>query len=131
MALSLKARHLSRYKDIGALLVKHGRARGLRDFDTNDPTVDDTATQEDADKLVHDLEAMGPTFIKLGQLLSTRADLLPPVYIEALARLQDDVKPFSFAEIEQIVTDELGVRISNAFQTFDNEPLASASLGQV
>jgi predicted unusual protein kinase regulating ubiquinone biosynthesis (AarF/ABC1/UbiB family) len=74
---------------------------------------------------------MGPTFIKLGQLLSTRADLLPPVYLEALARLQDDVDPFSFAEIEEIVTNELGVRISNAFQSFENVPLASASLGQV
>lgn len=123
MALSLKPRHLARYGDIARLLVKHGRAEGLRH--------EDEATTEDAEKLVHDLEAMGPTFVKLGQLLSTRADLLPPVYIEALARLQDDVGSFSFAEIEQIVTDELGVRISNAFQSFDNEPLASASLGQV
>ncbi|MEY2453069.1 MAG: ubiquinone biosynthesis protein [Acidimicrobiaceae bacterium] len=123
MALSLKPRHLSRYGDIARLLVKHGRAEGLRH--------EDEATTDDAEKLVHDLEAMGPTFVKLGQLLSTRADLLPPVYLEALARLQDDVEPFSFAEIEQIVTDELGVRISNAFQSFDNEPLASASLGQV
>ena len=123
MALSLKPRHLSRYGDIARLLIKHGRAEGLRH--------EDEATVEDAEKLVHDLEAMGPTFIKLGQLLSTRADLLPPVYLEALARLQDDVEPFSFAEIEQIVTEELGVRISNAFQSFDSEPLASASLGQV
>ncbi|MEY2446651.1 MAG: ubiquinone biosynthesis protein [Acidimicrobiaceae bacterium] len=123
MALSLKPRHLSRYSDIARLLIKHGRAEGLRH--------EDEATVEDAEKLVHDLEAMGPTFIKLGQLLSTRADLLPPVYLKALARLQDDVEPFSFAEIEQIVTDELGVRISKAFQSFDNEPLASASLGQV
>lgn len=123
MALSLKPRHLSRYGDIARLLIKHGRAEGLRH--------EDEATVEDAEKLVHDLEAMGPTFIKLGQLLSTRADLLPPVYLEALARLQDDVEPFSFAEIERIVTEELGVRISNAFQSFESEPLASASLGQV
>ncbi|MEY2433437.1 MAG: ubiquinone biosynthesis protein [Acidimicrobiaceae bacterium] len=123
MALSLKPRHLSRYGDIARLLVKHGRAEGLRH--------EDEATEADAEKLVQDLEAMGPTFIKLGQLLSTRADLLPPVYLEALARLQDDVEPFSFAEIEQIVTDELGVRISKAFRSFEHEPLASASLGQV
>jgi ubiquinone biosynthesis protein len=123
VALSLKPRHLSRYGDIARLLVKHGRAEGLRH--------EEEATADDAEKLVSDLETMGPTFVKLGQLLSTRADLLPPVYIEALARLQDDVEPFSFAEIEQIVTDELGVRLSKAFQFFDNEPLASASLGQV
>jgi predicted unusual protein kinase regulating ubiquinone biosynthesis (AarF/ABC1/UbiB family) len=123
VALSLKPRHLPRYAEIARLLIKHGRAEGLRH--------EDEATVEDAEKLVHDLEAMGPTFIKLGQLLSTRADLLPPVYLEALARLQDDVDPFAFAEIEEIVTNELGVRISNAFQSFENVPLASASLGQV
>ena len=123
MALSLKPRHLARYSDIARLLMKHGRARGLRH--------EDEATSEDAEKLVDDLESMGPTFVKLGQLLSTRADLLPPVYLEALARLQDDVEPFSFAEIEQIVTDELGVRISKGFQELDSTPAASASLGQV
>ena len=123
MALSLKPRHLSRYRDIAALLVKHGRAEGLRD--------PDEATTDDAEKLVTDLEAMGPTFIKLGQLLSTRADLLAPPYLDALARLQDDVEPFSFADVERIVTDELGVRISNGFRSFDHRPLASASLGQV
>lgn len=73
----------------------------------------------------------GPTFIKLGQLLSTRADPLPPIYLTALARLQDDVEPFSFAEVEKIVTTELSVRISKAFSSFDAAPLAAASLGQV
>lgn len=123
MALSLKPRHLSRYRDIAGLLIKHGRASGLRDADE--------ATAEDAEKLVCDLEEMGPTFVKLGQLLSTRADLLPPVYIEALSRLQDDVEPFSFADVERIVESELGARISKAFSSFDHRPLASASLGQV
>jgi predicted unusual protein kinase regulating ubiquinone biosynthesis (AarF/ABC1/UbiB family) len=123
VALSLKPRHLSRYGDIARLLLKHGRAPGLRDAEV--------ATVEDAEKLATDLEGMGPTFIKLGQLLSTRADLLPPVYLDALARLQDDVEPFSFAEVERIIADELGVRISKAFQEVEYEPLASASLGQV
>jgi predicted unusual protein kinase regulating ubiquinone biosynthesis (AarF/ABC1/UbiB family) len=74
---------------------------------------------------------MGPTFIKLGQLLSTRSDLLAPAYLDALARLQDDVEPFDFAEVEATVEAELGVRISKAFQEFDHVPLATASLGQV
>ena len=74
---------------------------------------------------------MGPTFIKLGQLLSTRADLLPLPYMEALARLQDNVGPFPYLEVEAIVTSELGVRLSKAFTEFDQEPLAAASLGQV
>ena len=131
MALSLKAHHLARYKDIAALLVKHGRADGVRDFDPSDPTAEAGATEEDAQKLVSDLEAMGPTYIKLGQLLSTRADLLPPVYLEALTRLQDDVEPVPFETIEDTVTTEIGARISKAFQSFDSTPLASASLGQV
>jgi predicted unusual protein kinase regulating ubiquinone biosynthesis (AarF/ABC1/UbiB family) len=118
VALSLTPRHLPRYRDIAALLIKHGRA-------------DSEASEADAEKLVDDLEEMGPTYIKLGQLLSTRADLLPPVYLEALARLQDDVEPIGFALVEQIVERELGARMSKAFQSFNHIPLASASLGQV
>ncbi|MEY2406555.1 MAG: ubiquinone biosynthesis protein [Acidimicrobiaceae bacterium] len=125
MAVSLTPRHLPRYRDIASLLIKHARADGLR------PSDDREASEADAQKLVDDLEAMGPTFVKLGQLLSTRADLLPPVYLEALARLQDDVEPFGFAEVEDIVSSELGARMSKAFQSFHHVPLASASLGQV
>ncbi|MGH3365573.1 MAG: ABC1 kinase family protein [Nocardioidaceae bacterium] len=73
----------------------------------------------------------GPTFIKLGQLLSSRVDLLTPAYIEALARLQDKVEPFPFEQVEEIVSSELEVRLSRVFPTFDPKPLAAASLGQV
>src|SRR5687767_1914067 len=83
------------------------------------------------ERLAKDLEKLGPTFIKLGQLLSTRADLLPPAYLEALSRLQDDVSAFGFADVERIVEEELGMRITDAFQSFDHEPMACASLGQV
>jgi ubiquinone biosynthesis protein len=128
--MSLRPKHLVRYKDLGMLLVKHGRAgRSHRNGD-GDPDVDPDA-KRDAERLACDLEEMGPTFIKLGQVLSTRADLLPPVYLKALARLQDDVQPFGFDEVERIITDELGVRMSNAFSRFDSKPIASASLGQV
>src|SRR5205085_56129 len=71
------------------------------------------------------------TFVKLGQLLSTRVELLPQAYIEALARLQDNVEPFGFDEVEKIVTSELGVRLSKAFSEFEEKPMAAASLGQV
>src|SRR6185436_17129138 len=84
-----------------------------------------------AASLPDDLEKMSPTFVKLGQLLSTRSDLLPPVYTEALARLQDKVEPFPFEEVERIVESELGVRISKAFAEFETRPIAAASLGQV
>jgi predicted unusual protein kinase regulating ubiquinone biosynthesis (AarF/ABC1/UbiB family) len=81
--------------------------------------------------LADDLESMGPTFVKLGQILSSRPDLLPDPYIKALSRLQDKVKPFPYEEVEQIIVSELGVRLSKAFTHFDREPLAAASLGQV
>jgi ubiquinone biosynthesis protein len=115
--LSLPAK-LSRYASVATLLLKH---RGALE----DPQPDD------ARQLACDLEALGPTFVKLGQLLASRADVLPPVYIEALSRLQDDVKPFSFAEVERIVEAELGVRLSKGFGLFEAEPIAAASLGQV
>jgi predicted unusual protein kinase regulating ubiquinone biosynthesis (AarF/ABC1/UbiB family) len=83
------------------------------------------------DQLAGDLEAMGPTFVKMGQILSSRPDLLPAPYLNALARLQDKVKPFPYSDVEHIVTEELGVRISKAFSFFEIEPLAAASLGQV
>jgi predicted unusual protein kinase regulating ubiquinone biosynthesis (AarF/ABC1/UbiB family) len=77
------------------------------------------------------LERLGPTFVKLGQLLSTRVELLPRPYLDALSRLQDKVEPFGFNEVEKIVTAELGVRMSKAFSDFESKPIASASLGQV
>jgi len=116
--------------------MKYGRSSlvtsaGLEDaIATDGPGAAPDAPPE-ADALADDLERMGPTFIKLGQLLSTRPDILPPAYLASLTRLQDDVKPFSYAEVERIVQEELDVRISRAFPEFDSEPMASASLGQV
>ncbi|HHV73530.1 MULTISPECIES: 2-polyprenylphenol 6-hydroxylase [unclassified Thermoanaerobacterium] len=77
------------------------------------------------------LEELGPTFVKMGQLLSTRPDLLPHDVINELSKLQDDVPPVEFDTMRQIVEDELGDKISNLFLTFDKEPIASASIGQV
>ena len=83
------------------------------------------------EELVEDLKNMGPTYIKMGQLLSTRPDLLPDAYLKALATLQDDVPPIPYAEVHEIVETEIGDRISKAFNSFEEEPLASASIGQV
>jgi predicted unusual protein kinase regulating ubiquinone biosynthesis (AarF/ABC1/UbiB family) len=133
MALSLKPEHLKRYKDIARLLMQHGRSDIVKtvDVDLPDDQVVEEAVTGDPQKLAADLEALGPTFIKLGQLLSTRSDLLPGPYLDALARLQDRVEPFFFQEVEEIVSTELGVRISKAFSDFDPQPIAAASLGQV
>ncbi|HYX24866.1 MAG TPA: AarF/ABC1/UbiB kinase family protein [Thermoanaerobaculia bacterium] len=134
MSLSLKPEHLKRYKDIARLLVQHGRGDLVKSADAEASLGEETGeavSGGDPEKLAKDLEELGPTFIKLGQLLSTRSDLLPAPYLDALARLQDKVEPFSFAEVEEIVSSELGVRLSKAFEEFEAEPLAAASLGQV
>ncbi|HEY3040951.1 MAG TPA: AarF/UbiB family protein [Pyrinomonadaceae bacterium] len=133
--VSLKPERLKRYKDVALLLVKYGRSdlvkqAGLEDsLEADETMLAETAPR--AEELAADLEKLGPTFIKLGQLLSTRADLLPAPYLEALSRLQDQIEPFPFAEVDQIVSAELGVRLSKAFAEFDTQPLAAASLAQV
>ena len=137
MALPLlKPDHLKRYKDIVALLIKYGRSDLVREAGLSTPAIRreslaDTGKESQPEELASDLEYLGATFIKLGQLLSTRGDLLPEPYLDALARLQDKVEPFSFAEVDAIVSSELGIRISKAFAEFDPEPLAAASLAQV
>jgi ubiquinone biosynthesis protein len=132
-------RHLGRYRDIGRLLLKYGRSDLARqvgldatladDLDAESPEFADARAK--GDELAADLERLGPTFIKLGQLLSTRADLLPQPYLDGLARLQDSLAPFPYEVARDIVEDELGVRLSRVYDEFDETPIAAASLGQV
>ena len=134
MALSLNPAHLKRFKDVALLLAKYGHGDLLKKA----PLIDDPLehqqappTPPQASELTSDIEKLGPTFIKLGQLISTRADFVPAAYMDALARLQDDVKPFPYEQVEAILGVELGVRVSKAFTEFEREPIAGASLGQV
>jgi predicted unusual protein kinase regulating ubiquinone biosynthesis (AarF/ABC1/UbiB family) len=134
----LKPKHLGAYRDLLLLFTRYGR----KDFNLTF-TTDDFFATESADEAMEEdvrtraqafataLEEMGPTYVKFGQLLSTRPDIVPQEYIAALESLQDDLEPFSFADVERIVEEELGVRISKAFETFESTPLAAASLGQV
>ncbi len=136
MVVSFKPERLKRYKDVAMLLIKYGRsdlisAAGLENSVLPDEIAVESGAAAPAEELAKDLERLGPTFIKLGQLLSTRADLLPGPYLDALERLQDHIEPFSYDEVERIVSGELGVRISKAFAEFDPVPLAAASLSQV
>jgi predicted unusual protein kinase regulating ubiquinone biosynthesis (AarF/ABC1/UbiB family) len=133
--VKLKTEHLQRYRQIAALLWKYGRSDVVQQLGIED-TLEDEERKPPAlagapDQLADDLEAMGPTYVKLGQVLSSRPDLLPEPYMKALERLQDKVKPFPYEEVEEIVAAELGVRISKAFSWFDPKPMAAASLGQV
>ncbi|MBX5464862.1 MAG: ABC transporter [Clostridia bacterium] len=84
-----------------------------------------------AERLRLMLEELGPTFVKLGQLASTRADLLPPDILGELSKLQEQVAPFPFAEVRRAVEGELGRPLAESFRTFDPVPVAAASLGQV
>ena len=136
MLLSLKPTHLKRYKDIAWLFFKYGHAdllktSGLDEFLENDDKTIAATKAPHARELADDLEKMGPTFVKIGQFLSTRPDLLPVAYIEALTRLQDNVGPFPFEQVEKIIQQEVGVRLSKAFTEIEPRPLAAASLGQV
>jgi ubiquinone biosynthesis protein len=142
--MKLSTTHLRRYKEIAVLFWKYGRsdlakqmgvdegeARAHHDDENFKRSTSDKSRRVTPEQLVDDLEAMGPTYVKLGQVLAGRPDLLPEAYRKSLERLQDNVKPFSYEEVEKIIEQELGVRISKAFSEFDREPIAAASLGQV
>ena len=134
MKIKFQTIHLKRFKEIAALLWKYGRSDLVRQMGVDDLLDARSETKVNGpppEELANDLEAMGPTFIKIGQLLSSRSDLLPEQYLKPLERLQDNIKPFSFEEVEQIILTELGARVSKAFSDFDPKPIAAASLGQV
>jgi predicted unusual protein kinase regulating ubiquinone biosynthesis (AarF/ABC1/UbiB family) len=124
----------ARYASLARLLLRYGRSdlvrgAGLDSYATaEEDTTQATAT---AEAFAADLERMGPTYTKLGQLLSTRSDLLPSAYTDALSRLQDEVQPFPFDDVKEIVETDLGADLRHLYERFDPDPLAAASLGQV
>ncbi len=134
MKVATASRHLGRYRDIGRLLLKYGRSDLVQQAGIDTTLLDDVepeGARAEGVELAADLERLGPTFIKLGQLLSTRADLLPAPYLEGLSRLQDRLEPFPFDDVRTTIEDELCVRLSRAFSDFDELPMAAASIGQV
>src|SRR5437870_5155082 len=121
--------HIGRLGEIAQVAARHGfgylidgRRRG--DGAEGMPTARGRHLREMLDEL-------GPTFVKFGQLLSTRPDLVPPDIIAELRGLQDDVRPFPYADVERVVREELGQPIERLFLEFETEPLAAASIGQV
>lgn len=127
--VSLK--YLSRYKDLALLFIKYGRSDIVKLLNMEVPESHALEKNPPIGELAEDLQKLGPTFIKLGQLLSTQTEFIPQEYQEALSKLQDNVHPFSFQEVKEIVENELHTEIKNAFSEFNPEPLAAASLSQV
>ncbi|WP_202845251.1 ABC1 kinase family protein [Luteimonas saliphila] len=125
---------ISRTSQIIAMLARYrssGILTGLDLGDTQEEDVADAETDALAERFVSDLEEMGPAFVKLGQALSTRPDLVPAAWIAALERTQDDATPAPIGDIEVLLERELGVRASKVFAQIDPEPMAAASLAQV
>ena len=130
-------RNIGRLSEIAQVAVKHGfgyfferhRLTDLFPWVSRDGSAD---TQSDRGRRLREmLDELGPTFVKFGQLLSTRPDIVPPDIVVELQKLQDDVRPIPFADVERVVDEELGVTIEQAFLEFDERPTAAASIGQV
>src|SRR5690606_33516466 len=131
---SAQPRGIARTTQILRFLVKYRSAGVFSGLDLDTDAVDgDEAPANDGKpaEFVDDLEALGPTFIKIGQALSTRPDMVSPQYLAALERMQDDVAPIPFEQIREVVEAVLGVRIGKAFLEFEEQPLGCASLAQV
>ncbi len=135
--------YVKRYREIVDVMVRHGFGylverfgqRPFRSFREKvfgpRPQIEPLQALSEAERLRHALEELGPTFIKFGQILSTRHDLVPEAYITELARLQDMVAPFGYDEARKVIEKELGKQIEDVFLSFDPEPIAAASIGQV
>ena len=140
--ISRTYRHLNRYRQILAVLLKHGFGElveslkidqylevGLQLISKKRAPREEPLSRPQRVRRV--LEELGPTYIKLGQVLSTRPDLIPVEFIGELSKLQDSVPPFAFAEAETIIQRDLGAPSCDVFDHIDTEPAASASIGQV
>src|SRR6187551_474806 len=120
-------RTLSRVTEIGRVATRHGFGYVLdrRRASDGEPHADRGR------RLREMLDELGPTFVKFGQLLSTRPDVVPPDIIVELRKLQDDVSPVPIEDVERVVHAELGLTIEQAFLDFEEQPIAAASIGQV
>jgi ubiquinone biosynthesis protein len=136
-------RHLGRISEIAQVAVKHGFGYFLESHKLTDllPWPRGTRPVEEVETesarsargvhLREMLDELGPTFVKFGQLLSTRPDVVPPDIITELRGLQDDVRPFAFDEVQRVIEEELGQPIPRLFLSFEERPMAAASIGQV
>jgi len=135
---SRRVRNVRRYREVLGLFLQHGFDNAIQMLGLAHlvslprrlvrPGREEPPVPTRAQHLRLALEELGPTFVKLGQVLSTRPDLIPPAYIEELIKLQDQVPPFPLEEARVQVEEELGEPLEEVFASFDEEPLAAASL---
>jgi ubiquinone biosynthesis protein len=128
VAAQPKQRNLGRLSEIAQVAVRHGFGYAIDGRKAGDPAIEGTARGRHLREM---LDELGPTFVKFGQLLSTRPDVVPPDIIAELRGLQDDVRPFPYADVERTIREELDQPIERLFTEFDEVPLAAASIGQV
>ncbi|MBA2937329.1 AarF/ABC1/UbiB kinase family protein [Paenibacillus sp. CGMCC 1.16610] len=135
-----RIRQLQRYRDIVIALVRHGFGFLVEESDLLQRLripirrfqVHDDADRKSLGLRIRDVvEELGPTFIKLGQIASTRMDLLPEDIVKELEKLQDDVKPIPYKQVQEIIETELGQSIEAIYDRFEEQSLAAASIGQV
>src|SRR5918995_856517 len=139
MATRPRTRKIGRLSEIAQVAVRHGfgyffERHRLTDLLPWTARVEQTAELGGSERGRHlreMLDELGPTFVKFGQLLSTRPDVVPPDIVAELRGLQDDVTPFPFAQVREVVEEELGLTLEQAFLEFGETPIAAASIGQV
>jgi ubiquinone biosynthesis protein len=137
MATRQRGRSLGRLSEIAQVAARHGfgyflRRNRLGDLLSGNGRDPDALTASDRGRRLREmLDELGPTFVKFGQLLSTRPDVVPPDIVVELRGLQDDVTPFPFEQVREMIELELGLTVEQAFVAFDEVPIASASIGQV
>jgi len=135
-----KVKHARRYQEIISAIIRNGFGYLINDFGLAEvlsisPKKVDASTNSNrrpvGERIRRLLQDLGPTFIKLGQMASLRRDLIPVTIIAELEKLQDQVPPFSFNQVQQLIEEEFGTKLKELFAEFDQEPLATASIGQV
>ena len=136
MATRPATRNIGRLSEIAQVAVKHGFGYFFERHRLTDlfPWISRDGAEMPSDRgrrLREMLDELGPTFVKFGQLLSTRPDIVPPDIVVELQKLQDDVRPIPFEDVRRVIHEELGLTIEQAFLEFDEQPTAAASIGQV
>jgi ubiquinone biosynthesis protein len=140
MAQPAQQRNLGRMSEIAQVAVRHGFGYWLESHKLTDllpwprtpVSLEAEATPTQRGRHLREmLDELGPTFVKFGQLLSTRPDVVPPDIIGELRALQDDVTPFAFSEVERVIREELELPVEKLFTSFEERPMAAASIGQV